>query len=79
LVDSEQGFGVQPTWRVFLGPLTGPLLRPVQIPIDHCLHAPEMMTLARATGPACGSDHYPLLVTLQLRSQGQAPQKPWAK
>jgi endonuclease/exonuclease/phosphatase (EEP) superfamily protein YafD len=69
LVDSEQGFGVQPTWRALLGPLSGPLLWPVQIPIDHCLHAPEMVTLARATGPACGSDHYPLLVTLQLRSQ----------
>jgi endonuclease/exonuclease/phosphatase (EEP) superfamily protein YafD len=76
LVDSEQGFGVQPTWRAFLGPMAGPLLWPVQVPIDHCLHAPEMVTLARATGPACGSDHYPLLVTLQLGLQPQTPLKP---
>ena len=76
LVDSEQGFGVQPTWRAFLGPVTGSLLWPVQLPIDHCLHAPEMVTLARGTGPACGSDHYPLLVTLQLQSQPQIPRKP---
>jgi endonuclease/exonuclease/phosphatase (EEP) superfamily protein YafD len=34
------------------------------------------VTLARATGPACGSDHYPLLVTLQLRSQPSTPLKP---
>jgi endonuclease/exonuclease/phosphatase (EEP) superfamily protein YafD len=76
LVDSEQGFGVQPTWSARLGPLGGPLLWPVQIPIDHCLHASEMATLARSTGPACGSDHYPLLVTLQLRSQRQSPRIP---
>jgi endonuclease/exonuclease/phosphatase (EEP) superfamily protein YafD len=65
LVDSTRGFGVQPTWRVFYGPFGGRLAWPVQIPIDHCLHAPGLVAVAREVGPACGSNHFSLFVTLQ--------------
>jgi endonuclease/exonuclease/phosphatase (EEP) superfamily protein YafD len=65
LVDSTRGFGVQPTWRTFYGPLRGMMAWAVQIPIDHCLHSPGLVAVARKTGPACGSNHFPLLVTLR--------------
>jgi endonuclease/exonuclease/phosphatase (EEP) superfamily protein YafD len=64
LIDSTQGFGVQPTWRTSYGPFGGVLAWPLRIPIDHCLHSPEFVAVAREIGPACGSNHYPLLVTL---------------
>jgi endonuclease/exonuclease/phosphatase (EEP) superfamily protein YafD len=66
VIDSSRGFGVQPTWRTRCGPLSGVLLWPAQIPIDHCLHSPGLVTIARETGPACGSNHFPLLIKLQL-------------
>jgi endonuclease/exonuclease/phosphatase (EEP) superfamily protein YafD len=65
LIDSSRGFGVQPTWRTRYGPFGGVLAWPGQIPIDHCLHSPGLVAVARETGPACGSNHFPLLVTLQ--------------
>ncbi len=70
LVDSTRGFGVQPTWRTRYGPLGGPLVWPAQIPIDHCLHSPVLAAVARETGSACGSNHFPLLVTLQSAGAG---------
>lgn len=54
LRDSSQGRGVQPTWPAF-----NPLLL---IPIDHCLHSPEIRIARKEIGPAVGSDHYPLIV-----------------
>jgi endonuclease/exonuclease/phosphatase (EEP) superfamily protein YafD len=66
LIDSTQGFGVQPTWRTRYGPVSGFLAWPMRIPIDHCLHSPGLMATARDTGPACGSNHFPLLITLRL-------------
>ena len=68
LNDSTRGFGVQPTWRVRIGPLGGWAAWPIQIPIDHCLHSPGLIAVERATGPACGSNHFPLLVTLKSTS-----------
>lgn len=73
LIDSARGFGVQPTWRTSYGPVRGVLAWPVQIPIDHCLHSAGLVTMDRKTGPACGSNHYPLLVTLKF-SEGAAPE-----
>ncbi|WP_165250129.1 endonuclease/exonuclease/phosphatase family protein [Paludisphaera soli] len=70
-IDSTRGFGVQPTWRTSYGPLSGPLAWPVQIPIDHCLHSAGFVTLDRKTGPACGSNHFPLLVTLGCTETAQ--------
>lgn len=54
LKDSAQGRGVQPTW-----PSDIPLLL---IPIDHCLHSPDIFVSGRKTGPDVGSDHYPVIV-----------------
>ena len=48
LVDSSRGWGVQTTW-----PRGNPLLR---VPIDHCLHSPEITIVRRAIGPAVGSE-----------------------
>ena len=54
LRDSAQGRGVQPTW-----PAGMPWL---WIPIDHCLHSPQLQVVARHVGPNLGSDHYPVVV-----------------
>lgn len=55
-LDSARGFGLAPTWS---GP--HPLLA---IPIDHALHTADLVPLDRAIGPALGSDHRPLSLTL---------------
>lgn len=57
LQDSEQGFGVQPTWTTHVFPC---------ITIDHCLTSSEFATLERQPGPNVGSDHLPLWVKLAL-------------
>lgn len=59
LLNSEQGFGVEPTWPVRL-----PFL--FTIPIDHCLHSPEIVIVDRFTGPFLGSDHAPLHIEFLL-------------
>ncbi len=56
LVNSQRGFGLQASWPVGWGPL--------KIPLDHLLHTNDLTTLSRQLGPALGSDHYPLRVTL---------------
>lgn len=59
LNDSEQGFGCQPTWSAFF---------PVPlVTIDHCLVSKDIHTVARLTGPKVGSDHLPVMVTLEVR------------
>lgn len=55
-LDSARGFGLAPTWT---GP--HPLLA---IPIDHALHTADLAPVDRAIGPALGSDHRPLSLTL---------------
>jgi endonuclease/exonuclease/phosphatase (EEP) superfamily protein YafD len=37
---------------------------PLRIAIDHCWHDPGLVTVARTVGPALGSDHRPLEVSL---------------
>lgn len=54
LLDSRQGFGLQPSW-----PAGNILLR---IPIDHALHTPGIAIHARRLGLATGSDHLPLII-----------------
>jgi endonuclease/exonuclease/phosphatase (EEP) superfamily protein YafD len=56
LKNSARGFGIQPTWPTWM-----PLL---MIPIDHCLHSPDLHVLDRRVGPNVGSDHLPLFVEL---------------
>lgn len=68
LVDSEVGFGVQPSWHRNFPPALG-------IPIDHCLHSRGLRAVQRiVTGEDLGSDHRPLVVVLAwLASEPAAP------
>ncbi|MBK9926598.1 MAG: endonuclease/exonuclease/phosphatase family protein [Anaerolineales bacterium] len=59
LLNSEQGFGLQPTWPIGL-----PIV--FTIPIDHCLHSQEVMITDRFAGPYLGSDHAPLHVQFSI-------------
>lgn len=59
LVNSSKGFGVQGSWPHFAVPL--------RIPLDHCLHSPDIVTINRRIGPDVGSDHLPLLVDFAMR------------
>ncbi|MFZ0015054.1 MAG: endonuclease/exonuclease/phosphatase family protein, partial [Acidimicrobiia bacterium] len=61
LVNSQQGFGLQPTF-----PTTSNLL--LRVPIDHLIHSSALEVTSRQLGPALGSDHFPLVVDLQLAS-----------
>lgn len=58
LKDSAVGFGVQPTWRGFGGPMA--------IPIDHCLYSEGITIVDRQVGADVGSDHLPLIVDLVI-------------
>lgn len=60
LSDSARGHGWQPTWNV------ESLL--FQIPIDHVLVSPDLVTTGRRLGPDLGSDHRAVMVELQLAS-----------
>ena len=59
LLNSEQGFGLEPTW-----PAGFPSL--FTIPIDHCFHSSEIQIVKRFTGPFLGSDHAPLHIHFTL-------------
>ena len=58
LENARAGFGVKPTWPLFM-PFA-------MIPIDHCLVSDGVTVTAFDTGPAIGSDHLPVLVSLAL-------------
>jgi len=58
LLDSRQGFGLQPSW-----PVEYPLLR---IPIDHALHTPGLCIRSRKLGPSIGSDHLPVILDITI-------------
>lgn len=59
LRSSQKGFGLQPSF-----PSTSNLL--LRVPIDHLLHSEAIEVTARQLGPALGSDHFPLVVDLQV-------------
>jgi endonuclease/exonuclease/phosphatase (EEP) superfamily protein YafD len=61
LLDSREGFGLQPTW-----PSNLPLMR---IPIDHVLHSQGIQISNRSTGPFSGSDHRPVIVDFYMKDQ----------
>ncbi len=60
LRNSQVGFGFQPTFSVDSHPL-------LRIPIDHLLHSPVLGVMDRQLGPRLGSDHFPVVVDLELR------------
>jgi len=57
LTNSQYGFGLQATWPANR-------LAILRIPIDHCLHSDDLVTLNRSLGPPLGSDHLPLKLVL---------------
>ncbi len=61
LRDSRKGYGVQPTWPAFL------YLAPLRICLDHCLVSDDLKVVNRTVLHSVGSDHYPILVSLQQR------------
>jgi endonuclease/exonuclease/phosphatase (EEP) superfamily protein YafD len=58
LVDSARWSGLQPTWH-----RGNPVLA---LPLDYCLHSPDVLVVNRKIGPEVGSDHRPLIATLAL-------------
>jgi Uncharacterized protein conserved in bacteria len=58
LRDSENGFGVQPTWS--------PRGWVPFVPIDHFLTSLDVKTVHREVGPDVGSDHLPVFVKLRI-------------
>jgi endonuclease/exonuclease/phosphatase (EEP) superfamily protein YafD len=58
LEDSMKGHGPQFTWPAQLWP--------VRLPIDHCLYSAGVRIVDRQVGPYVGSDHYPLVVDLEV-------------
>lgn len=56
LIDTMRGAGMQPTWPDGWGVLS--------IPIDHVLHTSGLASTGRRTGPAFGSAHRPVMVTI---------------
>ncbi len=58
LINSQRGFGFQPTWSAHFPPL-------MKIAIDHCFYSRGLRVGQRSIGPDIGSDHHPLLVELR--------------
>jgi endonuclease/exonuclease/phosphatase (EEP) superfamily protein YafD len=69
LRDTARGAGFQPTWP-YLSIAERLPIWPLGIPIDHVWHAPELVLLERRTGPALGSDHRSVAVSLAWRPGG---------
>lgn len=60
LANSQTGFGLQPSF-----PAGSSFL--LRVPIDHLLYSDALVVTDRRLGPAMGSDHFPLVVDLQLK------------
>ena len=61
LRNSCRGFGVQPSWPVWVPPL--------RIPLDHCLVSSDIVVRKRRLGPHVGSDHLPVIVDIVLTTR----------
>lgn len=60
LTNARRGFGLLPTWPV------GNRVSLLMLPIDHCFVSRDIQVTGVATGPACGSDHLPLIINLAV-------------
>lgn len=60
LRNSQDGFGLQASF-----PVTTTFI--LRVPIDHLLHSDALTTRHRFLGPNLGSDHFPLVVDLELK------------
>jgi endonuclease/exonuclease/phosphatase (EEP) superfamily protein YafD len=58
LRDARRGFGIAGTWPA--------LVRPLAVPVDHCLVSEGVGAVGVRAGPSIGSDHYPLVVDLTV-------------
>lgn len=70
LINSQRGFGIQPTWPSYPQSRFNWLLR---IPIDHCLHSPAIHTIHRSVGDPRRSNHNPLFIRLGIPTTGKMP------
>lgn len=61
--NSQKGFGLQPSYDTSSNLL-------LRIPIDHLIHSSALEVTGRQLGPALGSDHFPLVVDLQVVDTG---------
>lgn len=59
LHNSQNGFGLHPSF-----PTTSNVL--MRVPIDHLVHSDHFVVRDRRLGPDLGSDHFPLIVDLEL-------------
>lgn len=59
LHNSQVGFGLQPSFSTESNLL-------LRVPIDHLVHSASLEVTGRHLGPAMGSDHFPLIVDLQV-------------
>jgi endonuclease/exonuclease/phosphatase (EEP) superfamily protein YafD len=64
LEDSMRGFGLQSSWPAGIWP--------ARLPIDHCLYTSGVRVVDRRLGPYVGSDHYPVIVDLEVGSRAIA-------
>jgi endonuclease/exonuclease/phosphatase (EEP) superfamily protein YafD len=67
LINSQIGFGMQATWPASGGFPLG------EIPVDHCLHSEQLVTIERGLGPTNGADHRPLIVKLNWLKPHEMP------
>ena len=58
LHNASRGFGIIPTWNTWL--------KPLMIPIDHCLVSEHFTVKSIRSGKAVDSDHLPLIVHLAI-------------
>ena len=67
LINSQIGFGIQPTWPASGGFPLG------EIPVDHCLHSEQLIAVKRGSGPTNGADHRPMIVDLSWVNPQEKP------
>ncbi|NEQ52318.1 MAG: endonuclease/exonuclease/phosphatase family protein [Leptolyngbya sp. SIO3F4] len=73
LKNARKGFGIRPTWPAVasyygLPNIVQAIIKPLQIPIDHCLVNSQVTVVDSRTSIETGSDHLPLITDLWIKS-----------